>query len=155
LKWHESNGGSATDLETTVGQKEHMKLYLYTKYRRFIAALFAHLSQEFRKDLEADLERVAPFVKKQTEGTKAALRQELTAIEKGAQAGLTAAQGELAAIREELANARIQASDDLAALKSALESRLDQLELHVETLDMKKYGPHSSIRYSNKATEGV
>jgi hypothetical protein len=100
---------------------------LYAHYRAVIAVLFCHLSQEFR----AEAQKIE--------------KEEQTA----AQAAESALKQEFAKVRAELAAASKKATDDLVTLKADLEARVAQVESHVETLDMKKYGPNSSIKYSN------
>ena len=122
-----------------------MKLYTY--YRRIIAAIFNHFSQEYRSGLKADLERAKNLADKEAsdkveasdKALEQAFKKEIQRIE---------------------CNARIDHLERLESLqtaKEALEIRLAEFERHLESLDGCKFGPRATtgINYSRKSVNKV
>ena len=115
--------------------------YFYTLYkrlyRRIIAALFGHLSQEYRSGLKTDLERTKNVADKEASDKAEALERLEQAFKKE--------------IQRIECNMRIDHRERISSLqtdKEAVEIRLTQFEKHLESLDGCKFGPSAGINYS-------
>jgi hypothetical protein len=122
-----------------------MKLYTY--YRRIIVAVFAHLSQEFRSGLKADLDRARNVADKEASDKAEAIEQALE----------QAFTKEIQRIECNMRIDRLERLESLQTDKEALEIRLTQFEKHLESLDGCKFGPRATtgINYSRKSVNKV